>query len=209
MQTDTPIEKVAALVKPLSLDHATETQTNIRAKAAFQTAVKTQKTMLFVQRKTSPCVGIRWVTTFNITLFNPGPRRGFFFTSHLKESLRYDWRGAGQTSGEAIYYLERRLRGNRDSLLSERQRTGWVADVGAAGQTDVMEATLRQEVSGRRICVCVCIVATPVLPTTLLSHRARGRSEELDTCKSNTVHQTPQQTEVSVRQTNKPHCFFD
>lgn len=42
----------------------------------------------------------------------------------------------------------------------KRQRTGWVADVGAAGQTDVMETIQRQEVSGQSVCVCVFVLWT-------------------------------------------------
>lgn len=145
----------------------------------------TENNVCLFSAKTSPCVGTRWVTTFHLTLFNPGPRRGFFHIT--PERVPEVWlKGGRQTSGEAIHYLERRLGGNRDSLLSARQPTGWIADVGAAGQTDVMEATRRQVVPGRRICVRVCIVATPGLPPTLLSRRGRGRLEELDTCKSNT-----------------------
>lgn len=41
------------------------------------------------------------------------------------------------------------------------QRMGWVTDIGAAEQTDVIEVQL-QEVSGcESVCVCVCVCGIP------------------------------------------------
>lgn len=154
--------------------------------------------MLFVL-----CVGIGWVTTIHLTLFNP------FLSHHTWKNPWGRIEGGETNSGEAIYYLERGLSGNHDILLSSGSE-----QVGLQTWEQQGKQTWWRQFNGRKcraanLCVCVCTVDTPALPTTLLSHRARGHSEEPDTCKSNMAHHTPQHTEVTVRNTNKTHCFFD
>lgn len=158
----------------------------------------TENNMLFVL-----CVGIGWVTTIHLTLFNP------FFHITPERIAEVGLKGWETNSGEAIYYLERGLSGNHDILLSSGSE-----QVGLQTWEQQGKQTWWKQFNGRKcrtanLCVCVCTVDTPALPTTLLSHRARGHLEEPDTCKSNMVHQTPQHTEVTVRNTNKTHCFFD
>lgn len=182
MQTDTPIERLAALVKQLWLDHATETQTNIRAKAAFQTAVKTQKTMLFVQRRTSPCVGIRWVTTFNLTLFNPGPSRVLFFSHHTWKNP-WGMIEGGQTNQWRSYLLFRKKakwRPWQSFVVEAANRLGCRRGSSSANRRDGGHSTAGS-VGQANLCVCLycghacAAYNTPVSPCT----RSFGRTGHL------------------------------
>lgn len=55
-------------------------------------------------------------------------------------------------------------------VFCSRQRMGWVTDMGAAEQTDVIEVQ-PQEVSGcESVCVCACVCEIPGTSCTVLAN---------------------------------------
>lgn len=131
--------------------------------------------MLFVQRRTSPCVGIRWVTTFNLTLFNPEPSRVLFF-SHPTWKNPWGMIEGGQTNQWRSYLLFRKKAKWRpwQSLVGEAaNRLGCRRGSSRANRRDGGHSTAGS-VGQANLCVCLycghacAAYNTPVSPCTRL-----------------------------------------